>query len=141
MLMGVCAMTKYVVGDVVEGIVTGIESYGIFLSIDKVVSGLIHISEISDSYVRNISDYAKINDILRAKIIDIDPTGKRLKLTIKGLEDFNSSIKDFGIKENGRGFCGLAELLPNWISEKKAELEKAEILKKNINNVDKTNNN
>jgi len=47
-------MKKYNVGDVVEGKVTGVENYGIFLLINDEITGLIHISELSDSFVRDV---------------------------------------------------------------------------------------
>ena len=117
-------MEKYEVGDIVEGTVTGIEDYGIFLSIDKDVSGLIHISEISDSYVKNVSNYAKINDIISAKVLSFDQDKKKLKLTIKELNHSTENNQNPRIKETGLGFGELAEALPIWIKEKEEELEK-----------------
>ena len=55
---------KYKVGNVVQGKVTGITDYGIFLTLDDGYSGLIHISEISDKFVQNISEYVSLNEIL-----------------------------------------------------------------------------
>ena len=62
-------MKNYSEGDIVTGIVTGIEDYGIFLSFDNNKSGLVHISEISNSFVKNVNDYANINDSLTVKIL------------------------------------------------------------------------
>ena len=44
-------MKKYKYGEIVTGYVTGIEKYGVFVSLDEYYSGLIHISEISEKYV------------------------------------------------------------------------------------------
>ena len=52
---------KYRVGDIVKGKVTGIERYGVFVCIDDVY-GLIHISEISNNFVKDINEYAKLDD-------------------------------------------------------------------------------
>lgn len=133
-------MMKYAVGDIIEGTVTGIESYGIFLSIDENVSGLIHISEISDSYVRNIFDCAKINDVICAKVLDFDSTGKKLKLTIKDFNCLDGSVGNVRIQETGLGFGKLAKALPFWIKEKMNEIQNDEKLKKTINIVDKSKN-
>ena len=57
-------MNKYRKEQIVEGVVTGIEDYGIFVNIDNEYTGLIHISEISDDFVRNINDYVNKGDIL-----------------------------------------------------------------------------
>ena len=51
-------MCKYYKNEIVEGCVTGIEKYGIFITLDEYYSGLIHISEISDGFVKDINKYA-----------------------------------------------------------------------------------
>ena len=123
-------MTRYNVGDIVEGVVTGIENYGIFLSVGGDVSGLIHISEISDSYVRNISSYAKVNDIIYARVLEFDPVNKKLKLTIKGFNYLDGESQSNGIKETGLGFEKLSEALPRWIREKETQIKNSENEKK-----------
>ena len=72
----------YKIGDIVSGKVTGIEDYGIFLLIDDKTVGLIHISEISDYFVKNVNDYAKIDDEIKAEVIEIDEEKNQLKLII-----------------------------------------------------------
>ena len=59
----------YKIGDVVRCIVTGFKEYGIFVKIKDNYNGLIHISEISNSFVHNVSDYAEIGEEIYAKII------------------------------------------------------------------------
>ncbi len=117
-------MDKYSVGSIVTGKVTGIESYGIFLSFDDDVTGLIHISEISSSFVRNINDYAEMDETIKAKVIGVDDSGRRLKLSVKGIEYRDSSKYARGIKETKSGFSGLERSLEGWIEEKYAEIVK-----------------
>ena len=57
-------MSNFKVNDEVTGIVTGIESYGIFVNVDE-YSGLIHISEISENFVRNVGDFAIVGDKIK----------------------------------------------------------------------------
>ena len=57
-------MTKYKVGSTVTGNVTGIEKYGAFVSLDDYYSGLIHISEISDGFVKDINDSKSMREKL-----------------------------------------------------------------------------
>lgn len=116
-------MSKYNVGELVEGKVTGIEKYGIFLSIDNNVTGLIHISEISNSFVRNVSDYAKIGDILSAKIIEYDTVNNRMKLSIKDSVGENK-INRHAIVETKSGFSNLKKELQNWIEIKEHQISK-----------------
>ncbi|MGE5552996.1 MAG: S1 RNA-binding domain-containing protein [Betaproteobacteria bacterium] len=60
------------VGAVVEGKVTGITHFGAFVELQPGVTGLVHISEVADAYVRDIKDYLKENDQVKVKIINID---------------------------------------------------------------------
>ena len=64
-------MTKYKKGDIVTGCVTGIEKYGVFVNLDEFYTGLIHISEISDLYVRNVNDYVEVGQTIKCKVIDV----------------------------------------------------------------------
>ena len=57
-------MTKFTKGKIVEATVTGIEPYGIFVSLDEYYSGLIHISEISHNFVKDVHYYVKIGDVI-----------------------------------------------------------------------------
>ena len=114
-------MPKYQKDDVVKGRVTGIEKYGIFLSLNDDYIGLIHISEISDKFVKNIFDYVQLNETIKCKILEVDESGKRLKLSIK---NFDYRIEDKRKLEDKNGFAPLREKLPIWIEEYKAKLDK-----------------
>ncbi len=72
--------SKLKVGDVVEGIITGVIDFGAFVNVDG-IEGLIHISEISWERVENPRDYVKTGDTVKAKIIAIDKD--RLSLSLK----------------------------------------------------------
>ena len=63
-------MEKYKVGDVVKGIVTGFEKYGVFLSFEDDYVGLIHISELSEHFVKDVTNYANLNDEIPCVIIE-----------------------------------------------------------------------
>ncbi|HQA60549.1 MAG: S1 RNA-binding domain-containing protein [Tepidanaerobacteraceae bacterium] len=64
------------VGQIVEGRITGITRFGAFMEIAQGVNGLIHISEVADSFVKDVNDYLKENDIVKAKVISISKDGK-----------------------------------------------------------------
>lgn len=116
-------MYKYKVGDIVTGNVTGIEKYGIFLLLDSNVSGLIHISEISNSFVRNINDYAEIGEKIKAKIIEISSDKKKMKLSIKDINYRDNSKFNNKIIETANGFSLLEKNLDYWIEEKLKEIK------------------
>ena len=112
-------MENYEIGQIIKGIVTGIEKYGIFLNINNKYTGLIHISEISDKYVKNVEDYVSLNESIKAKIIGIDVNEKQLKLSIKGLKNYRYTKKyNNVIHETPKGFNTLREKLPKWIETK-----------------------
>ncbi|MDD6484182.1 MAG: S1 RNA-binding domain-containing protein [Clostridiales bacterium] len=64
------------VGDVVEGKVVSVMPFGAFVELGKKQSGLVHISELSRDYVKDINDHVKKGDILKVKVIKIDENGK-----------------------------------------------------------------
>lgn len=77
---------KYKTGMVVEGKITGIQPYGAFVSLDNSTSGLIHISEISDGFVKDISKYVQVGDLVKVKIIDFDKKHHQARLSLKALQ-------------------------------------------------------
>ncbi len=70
------------VGGIVEGIVTGITNFGAFVTLSDGQVGLVHISEVADTYVKDVNDYLKQNDRVKVKVINVDPKGK-VGLSIK----------------------------------------------------------
>lgn len=111
-------MSKYEKGKIVEGTVTGIESYGIFVSLDECYTGLIHISEISNNYVRDIHDYVKIGDNIFVEIIEVNTDNNHLGLSIKNIKYKKiEQIKNRKIVETPLGFKTLAYKLPIWIEQ------------------------
>lgn len=116
-------MYNYKKGDMVKGKVTGIEKYGIFVSINDGVTGLIHISEISDAFVKNVFDYVEMDEIINCKVIEYDEVNNKLKLSIKNINYRNNQNKRKGIIETKGGFTKLGEELNNWIDFKLSEIE------------------
>lgn len=78
---------KYKVNDIIEAPVMRISQFGVFLSLDGGISGLIHLSEISHNMVKDVSEYAKVGENVKAKIITFDPIAKRIGLSMKALEE------------------------------------------------------
>ncbi len=64
------------VGSKLEGKVTGITHFGAFVLLPGGVTGLVHISEISDKYVTDIHEHLKVNDQVTVKVINVDKDGK-----------------------------------------------------------------
>lgn len=74
------------IGDQMEGTVTAVTPYGIFVNANG-LDGLIHVSEISWDKVENITEFAKVGEPIRVKLIDISDDGKKVAYSIKQLSD------------------------------------------------------
>ena len=72
------------VGAIVEGEVTGITNFGAFVQLPEGKVGLIHISEVSNVYVKDVHDFLKEKDKVKVKVLSIDARGK-IGLSIKQL--------------------------------------------------------
>lgn len=117
-------MSKYKEGDVAKARITAIEKYGAFAAIDDEYSGLIHISEITDKFVRDITDFVEIGDIINVKILSISPEHSQLRLSAKDVNEDLRENKRKKIKETVFGFYLLKTALPNWINKKMEEINK-----------------
>jgi general stress protein 13 len=115
-------MSKYEKGKIITGCVTGIENYGIFVTLDEYYSGLIHISEISNNFVRNISDYVNVGETIKAKVVDIDDENCHVKLSIKDIDYRINNQKRTKIIETNEGFIPLKNNLDKWIDNKLTEI-------------------
>lgn len=112
-------MANYKKGSIITGSITGIEKYGAFVSLDEYYKGLIHISEIYQGFVRNISDYVNVGDTIKVKVIDVDEKSFHLKLSIKDINYKIKKEKIDPIEEVGSGFGILKDNLDMWIFSKK----------------------
>lgn len=112
-------MLKYEKGKIVTGQVTGIETYGIFMSLDEFYSGLIHISEISDCFVRDINEYVNVGETIKAKVVEADDESYHVKLSIKNVNYRMIKRPIKKLEEVSRGFEPLEEMMPYWLDKKR----------------------
>lgn len=117
-------MNKYKEGDVVQARITAIEKYGAFASLDDEYSGLIHISEITDKFVKDVTDFVEVGDFINVKILSIPQEHNQLRLSAKDVDNELHENKRKQIKETVFGFYLLKMSLPNWIAEKMEEINK-----------------
>ncbi len=111
---------KYKVGDIIKGQITGIEKYGVFVNIDSLYNGLIHISEVSLDFVKDIHDYVNVGEFIYCQVLEVNEKNLQLKLSIKNI-NYKVDDKNMIIKETRKGFLPLKENLDNWIKEKLEE--------------------
>lgn len=71
------------VGMILEGTVRNIMDFGMFIDINVHQDGLVHISEVANKFVKNISELYSVNDVVKVKVISVDLAKKRIGLSIK----------------------------------------------------------
>jgi small subunit ribosomal protein S1 len=77
---------RYPVGTRVEGKVTSITDFGVFMELEDGIEGLIHVSELSDEKVDNPADLVKMGETLTAMVINIDPKERKIGLSVRSLK-------------------------------------------------------
>ena len=90
------------VGTILSGIVTGITNFGAFVELETGETGLVHISEVADAYVKDINEHLKLREKVTVKVINIDGKGKiglsirqaKRRPTVSFEERMNSVLKD-----------------------------------------------
>ena len=125
---------EFQIGDIMVGEITGIQPYGAFLRFPNEECGLIHISEISSFFVRNITDYVNIGQHVRVKIIDIYEEKGMYRLSLKQVAErrrqnvrkmtsdtFPTKKKKITIAKID--FEPLKEKLPEWINNELKKME------------------
>lgn len=112
-------------GSVVRGRVTGIKPYGVFVKINNETNGLIHISELTDSFVKDINDFVKLDEVIRVKVLELDEETNNAKLSLKQAQNYYSRFldkrnqKNKTIKETPSGFHNLKAMLKRLTKRKK----------------------
>ncbi len=101
-------------GDIVKGRITSIKPFGAFVKIDESVDGLIHISEISERFVRSIEDYLSVGDFVTLEVISVSSDNK-LSLSFKS-QNKNGRKKHEKVQLE-QGFKPLAEKLDHWVKK------------------------
>lgn len=78
---------RYNVGDVVEGTILKVNPFGFFVELDPEIHGLAHVSELSSKPVTDTTTIGKVGDVMKFKIVSIEPNQHRLGLSLKALDE------------------------------------------------------
>ena len=127
---------KYEVGQVVLGTVINVKPYALFMEFEDGVTGLLHISEISDSFIRDIEKFGTKGDQMKVVIVSIDENNGFLRVSYKAVsykkvpkEEAYSSHSN-NIRKAPEATAGdfepLAEKLPEWIANTLKEAKENE---------------
>ncbi|MCW1927642.1 S1 domain-containing post-transcriptional regulator GSP13 [Bhargavaea beijingensis] len=118
--------SNYQTGDVVTGKVAGIQPYGAFIALDKDTQGLVHISEITYGYVKDVNDYLTVGDEVNVKVLDIDEEAGKISLSLRALQQRpqtrredrpRKSLQDRIDEREPDGFNTLRDKLQDWIRQ------------------------
>lgn len=116
---------QYKVGDVLTGKVTGIQPYGAFVALDEQTQGLVHISEITYGFVKDVSHFLKVGDKITVKILEIEDGSQKISLSIRALQEEPTPMKKEQRKtlqerideDDAAGFQPLKDKLQEWIDQ------------------------
>ena len=119
---------QYKIGQIVEGVITGIQPYGAFIILEDKTPGLIHISEISEGFVKNVENFVKISDRVKVKIIDYDEKNNQARLSLKainsnGFRKERKSLKYGSLPPMKIGFKSIKNSMDKWVKEAKEKKE------------------
>lgn len=119
---------KYHIGDIVIVKISEVKPYAAFLNLDDGTSGMIHISEISDNYIRDIEKYVSKGDEVKVKILAIDDKDNFVRASFKQVpkdEQYSTHINSRkALTTDESEFEALKSQIPNWIEDSLARHNK-----------------
>ncbi len=83
---GVKEISDLTVGMILEGAVTNVTNFGAFVDVGVHQDGLVHVSELSNRFIKDPYEVVKVGQIVKVKVLSADPKAKRIALSIKALE-------------------------------------------------------
>ncbi len=83
----VAAVNKYPTGTTIEGTITNVTDFGVFVQLEEGIEGLVHISEISKEKIDTPAGMFNVGDTLQAMVISVSPGDRKIALSIKALEE------------------------------------------------------
>ncbi|MFX3675325.1 MAG: S1 domain-containing post-transcriptional regulator GSP13 [Paenisporosarcina sp.] len=118
---------KYEVGNVLSGKVTGVQPYGAFVALDEETQGLVHISEITYGYVKEVSEFLSVGQEVEVKVLEVDDEAGKISLSIRALQERppvlrkedkpKKSLQARVDERDSEGFNSLKDKLEDWIKQ------------------------
>ena len=105
-------------GDIVEGVVTKVAKFGAFVDLEDGKSGLVHISEIADTFVKDINNHISEGDEVKVKVLSIDEKGK-IALSIKDAIEKKEEPNDEKVDQR------FEDILSKFLKESNTKLDEA----------------
>ena len=110
---------RYQVGDIIEGEIVRYVPYGVFVRVYEDINGLVHLSELSQKTVNNPNEIVKLGQIVKAKLILIDPKNRKIGLSMKDLEPKAEGAEEKPAKKTAKAKGSLEDVVKK--IEEKAE--------------------
>lgn len=115
---------KFTEGQVLTGKVTGVQPYGAFVALDDDVQGLVHISEVTHGFVKDIHEYISVGDEVNVKILSIDEEKNKYSLSIRATQEAPKKEeqpakprKQSKPQQQEEGFNTLKDKLSEWLKQ------------------------
>lgn len=116
---------KFEPGQIVTGKITGIQPYGAFVALDHGRQGLVHISEITHGFVRDVHDYLTVGDEITVKVLSVNEDESKISLSIRATDEGGRHHRrGIQINDDGDGFHPLQDKLQEWIEQSMKEERK-----------------
>jgi S1 RNA binding domain protein len=111
------------VGDILEGTVVRVYPKYAILLFDEGETGLLHISELSNSFVRNFTGYVQVGNIYKVKVVAYDEAKAFMKVSLKQLsgEEKREPLEKKRVPPQDIDFQELEKRLPDWVKEENAK--------------------
>ncbi|MEG1002448.1 MAG: S1 domain-containing RNA-binding protein [Clostridium sp.] len=114
-------------GNILEGTVVNITNFGAFVELEGGKTGLVHISEVADSFVKDIRQHLKEQDKVRVKVISIDDNGK-ISLSIKQADvKPKRSVRpvefDWGVKEKKKATTNFEDQMSKFLKDSEERMQ------------------
>ncbi len=110
---------RYQVWDIIEGEIVRYVPYGVFVRVYEDINGLVHLSELSQKTVNNPNEIVKLGQIVKAKLILIDPKNRKIGLSMKDLEPKAEGAEEKPAKKTAKSKGSLEDVVKK--IEEKAE--------------------
>lgn len=119
-------MANFETGSVYSGKVTGLQAYGAFVALDEETQGLVHISEVTHGFVKDINEHLAIGDEVQVKVLSVDENSGKISLSIRATQEAPEK-KEMKPRKQGQaaqkdmassqGFNTLKDKLEEWIEQ------------------------
>ena len=109
---------RYPVGSVVEGSITNVTDFGVFMELEEGIEGLVHVSELSKEKVDTPVGRYEVGDKLSAKVIHLSPVDRRIGLSVKRIDEEEGSFDDY-VRPRQDATSNLGELLMEQLNAEK----------------------